>query len=254
MALPQTNAKPGLGQVGTASTDSIRAYRIAMKKMHSCGDDGECQNEFLKKIRIMENALLSDLNRKGTISVPQINANLKDWMVGDGQIKETERYVLAPIDGKGDPFVLAASYDLYSAVRVYVKNSEGQYVLKARLDNNTSQDYHLLGMRFVMINPKDAVFVTLFYPKAFDCFVWQFDGEKINEIWNSEARNLSFLRADDGGIVFSKDGWQVRYSWTNGSWVEQPLNIPAATPDVIGRLEMHLPASPSTISPCAYCS
>jgi hypothetical protein len=224
MALPQTNAKPGLEQVGTASADSVRAYRIAMKKMHRCGDDFECEDAFLKAAGVMEDALLSDLNRKTTISVRQINSNLKDWRVGDAQIKETERYELAPMEVKGQPYLLAASYYIFSAVRVYAKNAEGRYELKAHLEDSAENDYQLVGMRFVMISPKDGVFVTLFGTEHFDCLVWRFDGEKIVKLWTSIGLGMKYLRAVDGEVVFSKKDREVRYSWTNGSWAEHPPN------------------------------
>jgi hypothetical protein len=120
--------------------------------------------------------------------------------------------------------LLAASYYIFSAVRVYAKNAEGRYELKAHLEDSAENDYQLVGMRFVMISPKDGVFVTLFGTEHFDCLVWRFDGEKIVKLWTSIGLGMKYLRAVDGEVVFSKKDREVRYSWTNGSWAEHPPN------------------------------
>jgi hypothetical protein len=191
-------------------------------------------------LKIMDRAVLRELNEKKDVSTAQINEELEKWKLpkkspADLYQGSYEIFALQP----NRSYVLIANFYVISALRVYARHGEeGTYRLAARLDPIVYQEYlNMSPLEFRQIDKNDGVFLTIhgreYRRSSWGSYAaWRFDGDTVKELWNSNEFLLCDIEARGIIVTHCKSlvrpdgtcdaGLQERYAWADGKWQRLP--------------------------------
>jgi len=221
----------------TESHGGRKAFARQIEAMDDALDTMTAEQFLVKALRFMDEAVLKELNQSEPASPEAINRELRGWITGKHGSDESYEIVAMGVDHSW--YALVAKLEVFSALRFYAKRGiSSSYGLVAKLDPSTSpdsDDYRLQDLKFLIIDQKDGVFVTSFAARSFlqgYCAAWQFDGEKVRELWNSGRDHIFFEKVIPEGIVLKhcdaltddncKNPAEVRYIWSEKAWKKSP--------------------------------
>lgn len=200
-------------------------------------DDIDLDHRFVGVLRIMDGAILRVLNQGKPISVSDMNQELKKWTVSDQNSNES--YELVEMKSDAPWYALVAQLKTLSGVRIYAKGARQQaFALQARLDSDSVEGYQMAPLKFIRVDEKDGVFLTVHGQSGQTAIfynLWRFDGKSVQGVWDSGHFFMVLDRVVPGGIVITRcgegpikqdgscDGTQLHYAWTDGKWQQLPI-------------------------------
>ncbi len=200
------SATPFIAQLRaqTASDPTAEFKRISEELSAarlSGGDDNKEQME--KALAYLDSVSISNLNIAAEPNLDGANRGLAGLAPHTPPIGEN--YRLVKLGGASRAYALVVNFGLGgpAALRIYA-GSAGNYALAARIDRFVQKDFLDSDIELVPVSNSEAVFVTV-SGRTDDLSTglfsaWQFDGNHILNLWNSDLLQQSSYEADGSGF------------------------------------------------------
>jgi hypothetical protein len=158
-----------------------------------------------RALGILDTAMLRALAGRADVDLPAVNERIAKFAsrkAGAGESYRVVKVADSPV-----AYALAADFgvDAPSAVRIYSqRGTPGQYVLAARIDRFTQTDLMDDSMEVAPISSAAGVFVTIAGRtddfKTGDFMAWQFDGQTLHQLWDSDLLEHSSFQTTAAGF------------------------------------------------------
>jgi hypothetical protein len=210
-------------------------------------DAAAIQRYETRALGVLDTAVIRALAGHSDVDLQVLNERMAKFAVrkfASGESYRVSRVMDSPV-----VYALVADFgvDSPSAIRIYSQRSTaGQYTLAARIDRFTQKDLMDDSLQLVPVSTAAGVFVTVGGRtddlKTGDFAAWQFDGQTLRQLWDSDLVEQSSYQTTGAGfeMTYCKEPDEEHlgvclamvhdtYAWQNGEWKRidsVPLPIP----------------------------